>query len=302
MFMKAWLNGNLVDWNETNLSVLSHSFSRGSGIFEVVDIVKTVNGPAFFGLQEHMERFFNSARLTYMELPLSKEELITAVMETARANNISFGASKFFAYYPEIEMRLIPSNPQVSVAIFSVDFNVFGITQEELSAPISAGISKFRKNHPEAVPVHAKVVGNYVNSYLAQMEVMKRGYDEAILLDTMGFVAEGPSANIFFVAKDTVFTPYIRSALPGINRMAIMEALEEMKCPIKEKDIPVEDLMDFSEAFFSSSIIKIHPIRSIGKRALGISCPGPVTAALINKMDDVYSGKVTTFEKWMLYL
>jgi branched-chain amino acid aminotransferase len=300
--MKAWLNGNLVDWSETNLSVLSHSFSRGSGIFEVVDIVKTVNGPAFFGLKEHMDRFFNSARLTYMELPRSKEELIDAVMETAKANNVSFGASKFFAYYPEIEMRLVPANPQVSIAIFSIDFDAFGITQEELSAPITAGISKFRKNHPETVPVHAKVVGNYVNSYLAQMEVMKRGYDDAILLDTMGFVAEGPAANIFFVDKDTVFTPYIRSALPGINRTAIIEALGEMKCSVKEKDILSDDLISFSEAFFSSSIIKIHPVRSIEKRTLGSACPGPVTAGLINKMDDVYSGKAQTFEKWMLYL
>jgi branched-chain amino acid aminotransferase len=300
--MKAWLNGSLVDWSETNLSILSHSFSRGSGIFEVVDIVKTVKGPAFFGLKEHMDRFFNSARLTYMELPMSKEELIEAVMKTAKANNISFGASKFFAYYPEIEMRLVPANPKVSIAIFSVDFNAFGITQEELSAPVTAGISKFRKNHPEAVPVHAKVVGNYVNSYLAQMEVMKRGYDDAILLDTMGFVAEGPSSNIFFVDKDTVLTPHIRSALPGINRMAVIEALREMRCSVQEKDILSDDLISFSEAFFSSSIIKIHPIRSIEKIKLGSECPGPVTAALINKMDDVYSGKVSTFEKWMLYL
>jgi len=300
--MKAWLNGNLVDWSETNVSILSHSFSRGSGIFEVVDIVKTVNGPAFFGLKEHMDRFFNSARMTYMDLPMSKEELIDAVMETAKVNNVSFGTSKFFAYYPEIEMRLVPANPQVSIAIFSVDFDAFGITQEELSAPITAGISKFRKNHPETVPVHAKVVGSYVNSYLAQMEVMKRGYDDAILLDTMGFVAEGPAANIFFVDKDTVLTPYIRSALPGINRMAIIEALEEMKCSVKEKDISSDDLMSFSEAFFSSSIIKIHPVRSIEKGTLGTACPGPVTAALTNKMNDVYSGKVSTFEKWMLYL
>ncbi len=300
--MKAWLNGNLVDWSETNVSVLSHSFSRGSGIFEVVDIVKTVNGPAFFGLKEHVDRFFNSARLTYMELPINKNELIEAVMETAKVNNVSFGTSKFFAYYPEIEMRLVPADPRVSIAIFSVDFDAFGITQEELSAPITAGISKFRKNHPETVPVHAKVVGNYVNSYLAQMEVAKRGYDDAILLDTLGFVAEGPSSNIFFVDKDTVVTPYIRNALPGINRMAVIEALEEMRCPIKEKDISSDELHAFSEAFFSSSIIKIHPIRSIEKKALGSACPGPVTAALIRKMEDVYSGKVPTFEKWMLSL
>jgi len=300
--MKAWLDGKLIDWSETNVSLLSHSFSRGSAIFEVVDIVKTVHGPAFFGLKEHVDRFFNSARLTFMDLPVSREELVDAVVQTARENHISFGATKFFAYYPEIEMRIIPSNPKVSIAVFCVDFGVFGITQEELSAPITAGISRFRKNHLEAVPVHAKATGNYVNSYLAQMEVMKRGYDEAILLDTTGFVAEGPSANIFFVDKDTVLTPYIRSALPGITRMAIMEALGEMKCPVKEKDIVSDDVMSFSEAFFSSSIVKIHPVRSIEKKAMGNACPGPVTAALIQKMQEVYSGKVSTFEKWMFYL
>jgi branched-chain amino acid aminotransferase len=300
--MKAWLNGDFVDWSDTDVPLLSHSFSRGSAIFEVVDIVPSKTGPAFFGLQEHIDRFFNSARLTYMDLPIKRDELINAVVETAKMNQVAAGTAKFYAYYPHIEMRTVPTNPEVHITIFAIDFKTFGISQDDLSAPVSVGISSFRKIHPETVPPHAKIVGNYANAFLATMEVMKKGYEDAILLDTMGFVAEGPTSNVFFVTGDRVLTPYLRNALPGITRTAAMEALADMKFEVQEKDIRAGEVEAFDEAFFSSSVLKIHPIRSIDGHALGNTCPGPVTCRLMDKMGEIFEGENELFKKWLTFV
>lgn len=300
--MKAWLNGNFVEWSDTDVPLLSHSFSRGSAIFEVIDIVSSKNGPAFFGLKEHVDRFFNSAGLTYMDLPIKRDDLIRAVIESAKINDVSSGISKFFAYYSNIEMRPVPTDPKVDIAIFTIDFNTFNISQEDLSAPVSVGISSFRKIHPETVPLHAKIVGNYANAFLATMEVMKKGYEDAILLDTMGFVAEGPTSNVFFVTHNKILTPFLRNALPGITRTAAIEALREMKYTVQEKDIRAEELATFDEAFFSSSVLKIHPIRSIDGREFGSPSPGPVTLQLIDKMDEIFEGENPLFKKWLTFV
>lgn len=300
--MKAWLNGEFVDWDRTNVSLLSHSFSRGSAIFEVMDIVAAEKGPAYFGLTEHVRRFLRSARLSYMELPMTADELIQAHLEAARHNNVSMGLAKSYAYYPLIELTAIPENPQVDVAIFCVDFNLFGINQENFSAPVTTGISSFRKIHPETVPVHAKVVGNYVNAFLAKMEVKKKGYEDVIMMDTMGFVAEGATSNVFIVKEGRVLTPSLRSALPGITRSAAIEVLRDMGCVVEETDISPEELIGCEEAFYSGSVIRVQPIRSIDGKDLAASCPGPVTRAFQDRMKEFYAGRIEGFEKWFTYI
>lgn len=297
--MKAWLNGEMVGWDKTTVPLLSHSFSRGSAIFEVVDIVNTVKGPALFGLDEHIERFFNSAALTFMELPLARETLKAAVVTTAKENSVKNGAAKFFAYYPLIEFAVTPSNPQVDVAIFCVDYDLFGVKQEVLSAPARAGISSFRKIHGGTVPVHAKVVGNYVNAFLAKMEVKKKGYDDVIMLDTAGFVAEGATSNIFFVSDKTVKTPTLTSALPGVTRRALIELIRDMGYVMAETDIRPEDLYEFDEAFYSGSIVKVQPIASIDGKDLKRPCPGPVTCAVKVRMNEAMRGEIEQYTKWL---
>ncbi len=297
--MEAWLNGEFVDWKETNVPLLSHSFSRASAIFEVVDIVATLKGPALFGLLEHVGRFFNSARLTQMQLPITQEALVQAVVDTAKKNKVSEGACKFFAYYPTIELNIIPADPTVNIAIFCIDDKSLGIDRQLVSAPVNVGISSFRKNHPESVFPHAKIVGNYVNSFLSTMEVKKRGYSEAILLDTQGFVAEGPSSNLFFVKDRKIVTPSLRCVLPGITRMAVVEALRDMKYVVRERDIRAEEVQDFDEGFFTSSVLRVRPIRTIEGRKLGDKCPGPVTSVLTNKMVEIFDGRNDAYAKWL---
>jgi branched-chain amino acid aminotransferase len=142
-------------------------------------------------------------------------------------------------------------------------------------------------------------VGNYANAFLATMEVRKKGYEDALLLDTMGFVAEGPTSNVFFAAGNEVHNPYLRNALPGITRSAAIEALREMRFDVQERDIRVAELASYDEAFFSSSVLKIHPIRSIDGLALGSTCPGPVTLRLEEKMDEIFEGENQAFAKWL---
>ena len=297
--MKAWVNGEYVDWDQANVSLLSHSFGRGSGIFEVVDIVSSKDGPAYFGLPQHMDRLFNTAKYSFMELPRTREEIIRIHLDVARENAVAEGAAKFFAYYPMVEFSVLPTNPQVDLALFCLDFQLFGVNPADLSAPVSAGISSFRKIHPQTVPVHAKVAGNYVNAFLAKKEVSLQGYGDVIMLDTMGFVAEGATSNVFVVKDGRVMTPSLRSALPGITRAATLDIARDLGLPAVETDVRVEDLFNADEAFYSGSIIKIQPITSVDGREFKAGSPGPVTSSISEAMKRVIAGEDSLSGKWL---
>jgi len=300
--MKAWINGELVGWDKATVPILSHSFSRGSAIFEVVDIVTTNSGSAFFGLTEHVDRLFNTADLTYMTLPIEKDALIEAILATARENGVKSGACKFFAYYPLIEFSALPQNPQVDVAVFCVDYDLFNVKQEEISAPVNVGVASFRKLHPDTVPVHAKVVGNYVNPFLAKMEMKKEGYDDVIMLDTRGYVAEGATSNVFFVKDNALITPTLDNILPGITRRAVLTIAKDMGYDVTETNILPEELTDMDEAFYCGTLVKIQPIRTIGGKTIGDACPGTVTCALKERVTEILTGDLEQYAHWLTYI
>jgi branched-chain amino acid aminotransferase len=297
--MKAWVNGEYKHWEDVTVPVLSHGFGRGSAVFEVVDVISTEKGPAFIGLKEHVDRFFNSAKLMYMALPLSREEIIAACIETARVNSLKSGMAKFFAYYPAVELDVIPYHQNVDVAVFCLDFGPPKPGYKSMSDPVAACISSFRKIHPESVPVHAKATGNYVGGYLAKMKAKEQGFDDVILLDTMGFVAEGATSNVFFVKDRKIKTPTLRSVLPGINRMALIDIMRDTEFAVQETDIRPHELFECDEAFYTSSVAGIRPIKSIDGVLLGNEGPGPVTQAVVEKISDVYSGKIEKFQYWL---
>ena len=300
--MKAWVNSEYINWEDAKVPILSHGFSRGSAIFEVVDIVAAEKGPAFFGLQAHMNRFFNSATYMYMTLPLSPEEMIQACVDTARENKVTYGAAKFFAYYSAVELDVIPHDKKIDVAIFCVDFGKPEAGKPLLPDPVNICVSSYRKSHPESVPIHAKATGNYVGGYLAKMEAKEQGFDDVVFLDTMGFVAEAATANIFFVKDNRIQTPTLRSVLPGINRMALLDILSDLPYDVKEMDLRPNDLYACDEAFFTSSVVKVMPIKSIDGISLGNECPGPVTQKIAEKVSDVFGGKLKQFEHWLTYI
>jgi len=300
--MRVWINGEFVDGEKANVPILSHSFSRGSAIFEVVDIVSANKGPAYFGLKEHVERFFNSARYTYMEIPMTRKEIISACLDTARENGVSVGATKFFAYYSGIQFDILPHDRKVDVAIFCSDFGLSDKMLKAITNPVTATISTYRKIHPESVPIHAKVTGNYVGGFIAKMDAKKKGYQDVILLDTKGFVAESATANIFIAKDGVIKTPTLRSVLPGINRMAVIELMKDMEYPLEEVDIKPDELLECDEAFYTASVIKAVPIKSIDNKTLGSLCPGPVTKTVIDAVQKILSDKSTKYGKWLTYI
>jgi branched-chain amino acid aminotransferase len=299
--MNAWLNGNLVPAESVTVPLLCHSFSRGSGIFEVMDLASTARGPALFRLEAHVARLESSAGLLHMKLPFSKDEIRSAVLETVRANVVTSGAVKFFAYYGGVEFGLVPDSPDVSVAVFTYDPHAGGRTADR-RGPVAAGISTVRKVSPQAAAVHAKACGHYVNAYLAKWEVMQRGCDDCIMLDGGGHVAEGSLANVFFVSGGRVITPQLRNALPGITRDSVMEVIRGLGIAVEEADITPEEALAADEAFYTGSVIRVKPIASIEGEALGDECPGPVTARISSALDDAYEGRSPEYEKWLTYV
>lgn len=297
--MKAWLNGDLVDWTEARVSPLSQSFNRASAVFETMAVVPAEKGTAMICLGEHVDRFFSSAERTFMSIPYSRERIREALIATARANAVKNGLAKFYAYYSDIDMG--PATPtDVSVGVFCLDYGALGVHPDKYSAPVKVGISQYRKLHPQTAPVHAKVVGNYVNGYLARTEVRRKGYDEALMLDTNGLVAEGPTSNIFLVKDRCVETPTKENVLPGITRKVVIDVLKDMGYAVKETHILPQDLCEYDEAFFSGTLRHVQPISTIEDCAL--TSPGPVTQALMTRMHEVYAGRVGKFEGLLTYL
>lgn len=300
--MKAWFNGEFVEWGEANVPILSHSFSRGSAIYEVLDIVMTDRGPAYFGLNEHLERFYKSAELLYMNLPLGPEELKRACLACAGENNVKRGGAKFYAYFSAMEFGEVPQGNQIGIAIFCWDFDQLGTKQEDLSKPISVGISRYLKLHGSTTPIHAKVAGNYVNGYLALRDVKARGYDDALLLDCAGRVAEAPTASACFVKDERLLLPPFDNVLKGVTRIAVEELAPQIGLDLEVRHIYPEELKTMDEAFYSVSLKKIVPIKDIEGKAFRKECPGPVTQKISAQLNDVYAGRNPKFIKWLTFI
>ena len=297
--MQAWIDGQFKDSTEITVSPLSHCFSRGVAIFEVAPILATPKGAAVLCLTEHVERFFKSAELISMTLPLSPDELYQAVLDTSRQNNVTAGICKFFAYYPTLELKPVPKDDRVSVVIYCANYADVGFDPTKASRPVAAGVSKYRKLHPETVPFKAKVTGFYVGAYLAALEMADKGYDEAIIVDTEGFVCEGGTHSNFFVKNGVIKTAPLHRVLTGTTRKVVIEMAKEAGFEVQETDIRPEELAEFDEAFCTGSLMRVAPISSIDGHKLGASCPGEVTSAIIKAMDQVYGGLTPGSWKWL---
>jgi branched-chain amino acid aminotransferase len=301
--MKAWVNGKFLPQEEATVPLLSHSFSRGSAIFEVLDVTQTPRGAALFRADAHIDRFFNSAEALGMPLPVSREELLDILKDTVRANALSSGGVKFFAYYAMPQIMLIPKDQPMHLAIFCFELaSVFGEGRDVVGRTVTAGISSARKLSPESVPVHAKACGFYVGGHLAISEAHRRGYDDAIMLDEGGFVAEGAVTNVFFVKDGIIRTPKLRNVLPGITRDSVIEIAKALKLSLEETDILPEQAVAADEAFYTGSLIRISPIRSIDGNTVGQACPGPITSKILSALNNAYAGADSRCEAWLTYV
>jgi len=296
---KVYLNGEFIDWEKATVPIMSHSLARGSAIFEVMSFHETDEGPAIFRLDEHVQRLFRTAELLSMELPLTREALAEAVRATVKTNNLTSGAIKLVSYYREIAFEVLSSQKTLDICIAAIDpsLDLGGLSYGKPEG-LSACVSRWRKLHPETVPVEAKVAANYLNGMVARLDCQKRGFDMAIMLDTEGFVAEGSTESVFFVNDGVLTTSALGTVLQSITRKSLLEAAQVMGIQTAERRMRPETIMEADEIFFSCSPHKIAPVKRIEDRTIE-AVPGPVTIKLMRGLDDICSGKDPRFRDWL---
>lgn len=292
--LKVWFNGKLIPWQEATVPLLSHGFSRGSAIFDVLGVHVGPTGPAAFRMDEHIKRLMKSAELLEMQMAYSDEEIAEAVKTAVKANGLGRGLVKMLAYWgEEAVIKLLPDS-KLDLAIFTIP------ESEELALdkpkPLSACLSKWRKIHPETVPVGAKACSNYLNGYLARKDASLRGFDIGIMLGTDGLLAEGSIESIFIVKDGILKTPPLGRILSSITRMSILQAAPEIGIPVKESAIPAEELLAADEVFTAHTGIKVEPVNRLEDREL--PAPGPITKQLMQLMENIIQFKDDRFKNW----
>jgi branched-chain amino acid aminotransferase len=295
----VYLRGDFIPWSEAKVHLMSHSVGRGSAIFEVLSFHNTVDGPAVFRLDEHLERLLASAALLGMELPMRREEFQEAVLKTVNRNGLREGFIKIICFYPQVAFSIFPPREKPDVSIFVVDpsHDLNGVAFP-FEKGTTAGISKWRKLDPETVPVEAKAAANYLNGIMAKEEARKRGFEEAIMLDTQGFIAEGGTESIFLVKDGRLMTPGLGTVLKSISRKSVLEVATVMGVKTVEGRLLPELLFTSEELFFSGTPIKVLAVRQIEERVIE-KVPGPVTKKLFEAMKNIVSGKDERFKAWL---
>ena len=298
---KIWLNGELVDWEKATTHILTHTLHYGLGIFEGIRCYKTDQGPAVFRLQEHIDRLYDSAKITRIPIPYRPEELIEATFDLIRVNALEECYIRPLAFLGYGRMGLNPIGLPVSVAVAVWPWGAY-LGEEGLTKGIRAKISSFTRHHPNVMMTKAKVCGNYANSQLAKAEAIENGYDEAIMLDPWGNVAEGTGENIFIVRRGGLKTPPLTAILEGITRDSVIELARTMGVGLREEAFSRDELYAADEAFFTGTAAEITPIREVDGRTIGPGKPGHVTTKLQQSFFDVVTGRDPTHEHWLTYV
>lgn len=295
---KIWMNGSFVKWDDARVHVLTHTLHYGTGVFEGIRCYKTAAGSSVFRLQEHVDRLFDSAHILQMELPYSREAVNEAVLETIRANKIEACYIRPLAFIGYGAMGIFPKDNPVELSIAVWPWGSY-LGEEGLKNGIRVKVSSFSRPHVNATMVRAKTTANYANSLLAKREALKDGYDEAMLLDTDGYVAEGSGENVFIVRKGVIKTPPLTSILEGITRETIMQLAAERGMRLVEERFTRDELYIADEAFFTGTAAEITPIREADNRLIGAGKPGPVTKQLQAAFFDIVYGRDMKHADWL---
>ena len=293
-----WQDGQLVPWREATTHVLTHSLHYGLAVFEGVRAYKTVDGTAIFKLKEHTDRLFNSAHIYRMPMPWDKQTLMEAQKEVVRANKLESAYIRPIAYYGSEKMGVSPKGAKTHVAIAAWPWGAY-LGEEGMEKGIRVKTSSFARHHVNVTMARAKFAATYANSILANMEATEHGYDEALLLDVDGFVAEGAGENLFIVKEGVIYEPEIASALIGITRATIIALAEELGYKVVSKRLTRDDVYIADEAFFTGTAAEVTPIRELDGRTVGEGRRGPVTTKLQSLYFDVVNGKVPARASWL---
>jgi branched-chain amino acid aminotransferase len=293
-----WHDGQLVPWREATTHVLTHSLHYGLAVFEGVRAYKTVNGTAIFRLKEHTDRLFNSAHIYRMAMPYDKETLMAAQKEVVRANKLESAYIRPIAFYGSEKMGVSPKGAKVHVSIAAWPWGAY-LGEEGMEKGIRVKTSSYARGHVNSIMPRAKVAATYANSILANMEAIEHGYDEALLLDTDGFVAEGAGENLFVVRDGMIYEPEIASALTGITRATVHTLAKELGYTVTSKRLTRDDIYIADEAFFTGTAAEVTPIRELDGRQIGAGHRGPLTTKIQSLFFDVVNGKVPAHTDWL---
>ena len=298
---KIWFNGELVEWRSATTHVLTHTLHYGMGVFEGVRAYETPDGPAIFRLQDHTKRLFNSAKIVGMQLPFTEEQINRAHVDVVKANNLASCYFRPMAYYGSGKLGVAPKQDDVQVILAAWAWGAY-LGEEGMRKGIRVRVSSFTRHHPNVTMIKAKANGNYMNSIMANTEATRDGYDEAILLDAQGYVAEGSGENIFTVRDGVLYTPALDVALDGITRRSVIAIASEMGLKVVEKRLTRDELYVADEVFFTGTAAEVTPIREIDGRQIGIGERGPITAEIQQRYFDIVQGKNPKYRDWLTYV
>ncbi len=293
-----WYDGKMVPWREANTHVLTHSLHYGLAVFEGVRAYKTAAGTSIFRLREHTQRLLNSAHIYLMKIPYSAEELMAAQQAVVSANHLDECYIRPIAFYGSEKMGVSPRGAQVHVAIAAWPWGAY-LGDEALEKGIRVKTSSFARHHVNVSMCRAKYSGTYANSILANLEATQDGYDEGLLLDVDGFVAEGSGENLFMVKDGVLYEPELSSALIGITRGSIIRLANDMGYKVEARRITRDDLYIADEVFFTGTAAEVTPVREIDNRTIGSGVRGPITTRLQKAFFDVVKGRSKAYASWL---
>ncbi len=293
-----WMDGEMRPWREAKVHVLTHTLHYGMGVFEGVRAYHADQGTAIFRLRDHTQRLFRSAKILGMSIPFDGETLDEAQLAVLRENHLDSAYIRPMCFYGSEGMGLRADNLRVHCMVAAWEWGSY-LGADNMEKGIRIHTSSFSRHHVNVTMCKAKANGNYMNSMLALQEAIANGYDEALLLDTEGYVAEGSGENIFLVVDGGLVTPDLTSALDGITRRTIIEVAGELGIPVKEKRITRDEVYIADEAFFTGTAAEVTPIREVDRRVIGNGARGPITEKLQSLYFDLVHGRVAQHRDWL---
>jgi branched-chain amino acid aminotransferase len=293
-----WFDGKLVEWREAKIHVLTHSLHYGMGVFEGVRAYETPAGTAIFKLAEHTRRLFQSCHIFQMQIPFERETLEAAQREVVRSNQLKSCYVRPLIWIGSEKLGISPRGNQIHVAIAAWPWGAY-LGEEGLAKGIRVKTASFTRHHVNVSMVRAKASGHYVNSILANQEAIADGYDEAMLLDTEGYVSEGAGENLFIVRDRRLYTPDLASCLDGITRASVMTIAHDLGLTVTEKRITRDEVYCADEAFFTGTAAEVTPIRELDNRQIGLGHRGPITQRIQSVFFDAVSGRDSRYGHWL---
>jgi branched-chain amino acid aminotransferase len=294
-----WKNGSFQAWDDSNIHILTHTFHYGLGVFEGVRAYSTSKGPAIFRLNDHTDRLFSAADKVNIEIPCSKNEINDVQRAIFSKNNLEEGYIRPMIYLGSESMGLRATDLSVNTAVAAWEWPSYMSPESKES-----GISIIKSPFPQySNPLYSgnKIMGSYINSIMALQDAIKKGADEALLMDENGFISEGSGENIFIIKNDEIYTPKIEHCLNGITRQSVITIAEDFGINVFEKDLTYEDLSDADEAFFTGTAVEITPVTKIDSKPIGTGARGPITKKLQETYSLIVTGQSDQYNSWLTY-